>query len=461
MGNKNWKHKKNEKRKFYTNTKPGTFKKRHSEHKKKPHKAEPLPPIPDDLEGAFDLLIPDLKRAIGTSGYITPTPIQEQAIPHLNEGRDLLGCAQTGTGKTAAFVLPILQFLDTERRKSISGSPFVLIMAPTRELSAQIGDSIEKYGKYISIRHTVVFGGVGAQPQKDAMARGVHILVATPGRLLDLIEQKKIFLDKVEVFVLDEADRMLDMGFLPDIRRVIAKLPEERQTLFFSATMAPEVVSLAKTLVRDPIHITIEPEKPAVESIIQKVYFVDQPNKVDLLIDLLKDSDMDRVIVFTKMKHRANIVAEKLQNADITAAAIHGNKSQGARTKALADFKSGQVRVMVATDIAARGIDVRNISHVINFDLSDEPEVYIHRIGRTARAGAEGDAISFCTADDLSLLRGIERLMRKPVPQILEHRYHSEKARLGQGAAPKKNPRRGSGRTRGPPRRSYRGRGKR
>lgn len=399
---------------------------------------QPKPPVPDHLEGAFNSLIPDLKRAVAASGYVTPTPIQEQAIPHLIAGRDLLGCAQTGTGKTAAFTLPILQYLDENRRKSVKGLPRVLIVTPTRELSAQIGESIRDYGKFLKIRHTVIFGGVGQHPQVSSLSRGVDIVVATPGRLLDLMQQGHLSLEEVEVFVLDEADRMLDMGFLPDVRRIIAKLPAQRQTLFFSATLLPDVVSLARTLVKDPVHITIEPEKPTVECIVQKVYFVNTSSKINLLIMLLEDESLDRVIVFTRMKHRANQVAKKLVSAGISATAIHGNKSQTARTNALASFKTGQVRVMVATDIAARGIDVDSISHVINYDLPNEPETYVHRIGRTARAGAEGDAISFCAADERPYLKSIERLIHSSIPRVLDHRYHSGEALAGLTSGPGK-----------------------
>jgi len=453
------KNNKRNQRRYYRRSGAGTFKKHKANNPNKHPRFEPPPPVPEHLEGVFDTLIPDLKRACAAAEYDTPTPIQEQAIPHLVEGRDLLGCAQTGTGKTAAFVLPILQYLHTERRRPEKGLPRVLILAPTRELAAQIGDSIAKYGKFVNIKHTVIFGGVGQNPQTKALNSGVDILVATPGRLLDLMQQGYISFKNLEVFVLDEADRMLDMGFLPDIRKVIAKLPQKRQTLFFSATMAPNVVTLARTLVSDPVHITIEPGKPAVEFIEQKVYFVDQPVKIKLLIHLLRDNQLDRVLVFTRMKHRANIIARKLENSGISVIAIHGNKSQNARTKALADFKTGKARVMIATDIAARGIDVDSISHVINFDLPEEPEVYIHRIGRTARAGAEGDAISFCSAEELSDLRSIERLISQSIPKVLGHEYHSENAKAGCGisSSSKNNSkgRRGSGSRRQSPRRSF------
>jgi len=323
----------------------------------------------NDLNGVFGQLLPELGRAVSEAGYHTPSPIQEQSIPSLLEGRDMIGCAQTGTGKTAAFALPILQYLALGKKRPVSGKPRVLILAPTRELAAQIGDSIAKYGTHTKTTHTVIFGGVGQNPQVKAMRRGVHVLVATPGRLIDLMNQGLVNLSEVEIFVLDEADRMLDMGFIHDIKKVIAKLPKKRQSLFYSATMEGKVVELARTLVHDPAYVTIAPENPAVERIVQKVMFVDKKRKDELIVNLMSNKKLDRVIVFTQMKHVANKVARKLEGAGITAAAIHGNKSQTARTNALADFKAGKVRALVATDIAARGIDVDGISHVINYDM--------------------------------------------------------------------------------------------
>lgn len=389
----------------------------------------------------FAALLPELQKAVKEEGYLTPTPIQAQAIPPLLEGRDVLGCAQTGTGKTAAFVLPLLHYLTQHPKPHMPRKARVLILAPTRELAAQIGDSIRNYGRHVHIRHTVIFGGVGQGHQVSAMARGVDILVATPGRLLDLMNQGFIKLDAIEVFVLDEADRMLDMGFINEIRKVIHKLPAKRQSLFFSATLAPEVVQLARTLVHHPVHITIEPEKPTIELIEQKVMFVDKANKPVLLVSLLKDPAINRVIVFTQMKHAANKLSDKLKSSGIPSDAIHGNKSQGARTQALAGFKTGAVRVLVATDIAARGIDVDGITHVINYDLPNSPETYIHRIGRTARAGASGDAITFCCAEERDALRDIERLIRKPIPAEHHHAFHSETARLATGSAARPPPR--------------------
>ncbi len=376
--------------------------------------------------GAFERLIEPLQRALSDTGYETPTPIQEQSIPHLLEGKDILGCAQTGTGKTAAFTLPILQFLYQNGRRPVKGKPRVLILAPTRELAAQIDDSVRTYGKHMRVFHTVIFGGVSQVPQVKKLQQGLDILVATPGRLLDLMQQGHLSLDGVEVFVLDEADRMLDMGFLPDIRKVIAKLPDKRHSLFFSATLPDEVLKLAHTLVRNPVEITITPDQPTVEKIDQKVMFVGKRQKTKLLIKLLEEESLDKVIVFTRMKFMANRVADKLNRSGIKAMPIHGNKSQTARTNALDAFKRGDVRVLVATDIAARGIDVDNITHVINYDLPNEAETYVHRIGRTARAGAEGDAVSFCSVEERGYLRDIEKLIRQKIPVDRDHPFHGK-----------------------------------
>jgi len=392
--------------------------------------SRPVSPIViPEMSGAFAQLMPPLRRAVAGEGYKIPTPIQEQAIPHLLAGKDLFGCAQTGTGKTAAFTLPILQHLTELKRRTPSRSPRVLVLAPTRELAAQIGDSVRTYGRYLALTHTVIFGGVGQAAQVSALRRGVDILVATPGRLLDLMQQGFISLDAIEVFVLDEADRMLDMGFLPDVRKVIAKLPSRRQSLFFSATMEPEVVALASTMVHDAVSVRITPDAPTVDRIGQRVLFVDKSNKDDLLSSLISEQICERVIVFTQMKHMANRVVKKLSERGINAVAIHGNKSQNARTEALTHFKQGRIKVLVATDIAARGIDVDGISHVINYDLPIEAETYVHRIGRTARAGAEGNAISFCTASERGYLSRIERFIRRTVTVDTHHAYHSESAR--------------------------------
>ncbi len=388
-------------------------------------------------QGAFSTLIPEIQRAVAAEGYVTPTPIQEQCIPHLLDGRDLMGTAQTGTGKTAAFALPLLQRLSGNYRRPRKGTPRVLILAPTRELAAQIGESIGTYGRFLSLTHTVIFGGVNQSPQVKTLNRGVDILVATPGRLLDLMQQGFIHLKEVEVFILDEVDRMLDMGFIPDIKRVLAKIPAERQTLFFSATMAPKMVALANTMVRNPVQVSITPDKPAVERIAQKVLFVGKKNKDALLTYLLSDPQINKALIFTQMKHVANRVVAKLGAAGIHGSALHGNKSQAARTKALDGFKQGHFRVLVATDVAARGLDVDDITHVINYDLPVEAETYVHRIGRTARAGAGGDAISFCCAEDRSYLREIERLLGKPVPTEIGHAYHSDEAFRSSQPAPK------------------------
>ena len=388
-------------------------------------------------QGAFALLIPELQRAVEAEGYTSPTPIQEKCIQHLLDGRDLMGSAQTGTGKTAAFTLPLLQRLSNNSRRPHKGAPRALILAPTRELAAQIGESIRTYGRFLRISHTVVFGGVNQFRQVKALNRGVDVLVATPGRLLDLMEQGYIHLDEVEVFILDEVDRMLDMGFIPDIKRVLSEIPADRQTLFFSATLPPKIMELAQSMVRNPVQVTIAPDKPAVERIAQKVLFVGKKNKSALLVSLLNDQHIEKAIVFTQMKHAANKVVEKLLAAGIKATAIHGNKSQAARTKALAGFKRGQFRVLVATDVAARGLDVDDITHVINYDLPMEAETYVHRIGRTARAGANGDAISFCCAETRAYLRPIERLLGKPVPADMGHEFHCDDAFRSTAPPPK------------------------
>jgi ATP-dependent RNA helicase RhlE len=359
-------------------------------------------------------LIDPLLRAVHSEGYDTPTPIQQQAIPHVLAGRDVLGCAQTGTGKTAAFALPIIQRLLATPR---AGRPIrVLILAPTRELAAQIGESFDVYGKHTAIKQATIFGGVGQKAQTDALRRGVDVLVAAPGRLLDLMNQGYVRLDKVEIFVLDEADRMLDMGFIHDVKRVIAALPRQRQTLLFSATMPSEIQKLANDILHQPQYVEVTPVASTVEKIAQSVFMIPQKEKISLLRHLLADSSIKRVLVFTRTKHGANKVVDQLERNGIFAEAIHGNKSQNARERALAGFKDGSVRVLVATDIAARGIDVEEITHVIQYDLSHEPETYVHRIGRTARAGASGVAYAFCSDEERPLLRDIERLIRLHVP---------------------------------------------
>ena len=388
-------------------------------------------------------LIEPIHRAVRDDGSTTPTPIKERSIPSLLAGKDLLGCAQTGTGKTAAFTLPILQRLSQAQKFPSRNSPRALILAPTRELAAQIAQSIKVYGKYLRLASTVIFGGVGQGPQVHAMNRGVDVLVATPGRLLDLMNQGFVRLNEVEVFVLDEADRMLDMGFIPDIKKVIQRLPPKRQSLFFSATLEPAVIVLARTLVHDPVHVTIEPEKPTVDRIMQSTYFVNKEHKDPLLLKLLSDPAFKRVIVFTQMKHVANKVAMMLNHSQIRTEAIHGNKSQGARTASLEAFRRGRARVLVATDIAARGIDIDGVTHVINYELPNEPETYIHRIGRTARAGEQGHAISFCSANERDYLRMIEHLIRKPIAVVIDHPFHSDLAMRATGAAARPPPKGG------------------
>ena len=381
-----------------------------------------------DPEGVFEALIPEIRRAIAAEGYTSPTPIQEKCIPHLLAGRDIMGTAQTGTGKTAAFALPMLQRLYADRRAPVPGSPRALILAPTRELAAQIDESIGSYGRHLRLSHAVIFGGVNQARQTTALTRGTDILTATPGRLLDLMGQGFVRLERVEIFILDEVDRMLDMGFIPDIRRVLAHLPAERQTMFFSATMPRDMVDLAGTMVRNPVRVSISPEQPTVDLVSQKVLFVDKGNKDALLVSLLNDPEVSKALVFTRMKHTANKVVRKLQVNGIQGEAIHGNKSQAARTRSLEEFRRGRCRVLVATDLAARGLDVEDVSHVINYDMPLEAETYIHRIGRTARAGATGDALSLCTSEDGASLADIERLLGEPVPAEKEHAFHSEEA---------------------------------
>jgi ATP-dependent RNA helicase RhlE len=373
----------------------------------------------------FDLLEP-LLTAIKETGYTTPTPIQKAAIPPLLKGKDLLGCAQTGTGKTAAFALPILQNLTKNARTREPKHARALILTPTRELALQIHESFMTYGKNLRLKYAVVFGGVGQTPQVQSVAQGVDVLVATPGRLLDLIQQKHLRLDHLEVFVLDEADRMLDMGFIQPIRRVIQMLPKQRHNLFFSATMPKEIETLASTMLVDPVRVEVTPVSSTAELIQQSVMFVDKSAKKDLLRHVLKDSSFRRVIVFTRTKHGANKVVEVLSKNNITSAAIHGNKSQTARQNALENFRKGKVRVLVATDIAARGIDIDDISHVINFEIPNISESYVHRIGRTARAGASGKALSFCDAEEKAFLKDIEKIIGKPIPVDSDQPYHSE-----------------------------------
>jgi ATP-dependent RNA helicase RhlE len=374
-----------------------------------------------DVNVTFDQLglVPPLLRAVREAGYREPTPIQRDTIPPALRGRDVVGCAQTGTGKTAAFALPLLQLLDNR----VAEEPHIraLVLTPTRELAAQIDASFTTYGRHLELWHTVIFGGVKDGPQKAELDLGVDLLVATPGRLLDLMEQGVVRLDGVELFVLDEADRMLDMGFLPDVRRVTARLPARRQTLFFSATMPAEIRQLADGLLRDPVTVTEERVAEPVELVSQQLYFVDRDAKRELLIEVMQGAEVRRALVFSRTKHGANRIAKILDRAGVRVAAIHGNKSQGARTRALEGFRRGELTALVATDLAARGIDVDGITHVINFDLPNVPETYVHRIGRTARAGASGTAISFCEQEERPFLVDIERLIKQHIPRVLDH----------------------------------------
>jgi ATP-dependent RNA helicase RhlE len=368
-------------------------------------------------------LIEPILRAVQAEGYTSPTPIQERAIPFLLKGRDLMGCAQTGTGKTAAFAIPILQLLFEKRNPvAMKRQIAALIVTPTRELAIQISESFSAYGKYTALSHTVIYGGVSQHAQTNAL-KNVDILVATPGRLLDLIDQRFVSLQNIQFFVLDEADRMLDMGFVHDVKKIISKLPSKRQSLFFSATMPPEIKKLAGSILSDPVKIDIAPVVETTNLIKQSLYFVDKPNKKSLLIHLLKDKSIDSALVFTRTKHGADRVSRDLMKAGIKAAAIHGNKSQGARQDALNNFKNKRTRVLVATDLASRGIDVEHLSHVINYEIPNIPETYVHRIGRTGRAGINGVALSFCDAEEKEFLKDIYKLISKQIPVIGDHPF--------------------------------------
>ena len=368
-------------------------------------------------------LIEPLLRAIQEEGYTTPTPIQAESIPIVLQGKDLLGCAQTGTGKTAAFTLPILQLLvknkTGERRKKIRS----LIVTPTRELAIQIGESFNAYGRHTGLNCTVIFGGVGQGPQVTALRNGVDVVIATPGRLLDLMNQGPLSMREVEIFVLDEAERMLDMGFVNDVKKLLAVLPKKRQSLFFSATMPPEIVNLANTILFHPLKVSVTPVSSTVDIIDQSVYFVDKVNKNALLIELLKNTAIKTALVFTRTKHGADKVVNLLTKNNIKAEAIHGNKAQNARQRALSNFKAQTTRVLVATDIAARGIDVDDLAYVVNYEIPNIPETYVHRIGRTGRAGANGTAISFCDAEERAFLKDIEKLIAKKIPVIENHPF--------------------------------------
>lgn len=369
-------------------------------------------------------LIEPILRALKQEGYTQPTPIQAQAIPYILQQRDLLGCAQTGTGKTAAFSIPVLQLLYQQRQqhkeqKSIK----TLILTPTRELAIQIAESITAYGRFTGLKHTVIFGGVSQNPQVDALRRGVDILVATPGRLIDLMNQGYISLSHLKILVLDEADRMLDMGFVHDVKRIISKVPAKRQTLFFSATMPAEIQQLADSILNNPAKVEVTPVSSTADTIQQTIYFVDKADKRGLLQHVLKDQSIETVLVFTRTKHGADKVVKDLAKAGITAEAIHGNKSQNARQRALTNFKNRTTRVLVATDIAARGIDIDELTHVINYELPNVPETYVHRIGRTGRAGASGMALSFCDTEEKEFLKDIHKLIAKQIPVEEGHPY--------------------------------------
>ncbi len=368
-------------------------------------------------------IITPILQAVSQEGYTIPTPIQAQSIPLILEGKDLLGCAQTGTGKTAAFAIPILQLLMTEKSNEKKRKIRSLIVTPTRELAIQIDESFKAYGRHSGLISTVIFGGVGQNPQTNALQKGVDILIATPGRLLDLMNQGFISLKDIEIFVLDEADRMLDMGFIHDIKKLLAVLPRKRQSLFFSATMPPEISKLAATILVNPSQVSVTPVSSTVDIIQQQIYFVDKGNKNALLVEILKNSKIKTALVFTRTKHGADKIVKILLAHQIKAEAIHGNKAQNARQRALSNFKAQTTRVLVATDIAARGIDVDDLQFVINYDLPNIPETYVHRIGRTGRAGAEGTAISFCDAEEKEFLRDIEKLISKKITVIEDHPF--------------------------------------
>jgi ATP-dependent RNA helicase RhlE len=368
-------------------------------------------------------IIEPILKALHEEGYEIPTPIQAQSIPIILQGTDLLGCAQTGTGKTAAFAIPILQLLSENKTYVKTRKIRSLIVTPTRELAIQIGESFQAYGRHTGLKHTVIFGGVNQNPQTSSLRGGVDILIATPGRLLDLLNQKHLSLSNVEIFVLDEADRMLDMGFIHDVRKLLTVLPKKRQSLFFSATMPPEIVKLASTILFNPKKVSVTPVSSTVDIIKQYVYFVDKGNKNALLIDVLKDKDIKTALVFIRTKHSADKVVKILLKHNIKAEAIHGNKAQNARQRALANFKDQTTRVLVATDIAARGIDIDELEYVINYDIPNISETYVHRIGRTGRAGAKGTALSFCDAEEKAYLRDIEKLISKKIEDIGNHPF--------------------------------------
>lgn len=392
-------------------------------------------------------IIKPILDALNEEGYSTPTPIQQQAIPHILEGRDLLGCAQTGTGKTAAFAIPMLQLLAKPTSMESRGQRPIraLVLTPTRELAIQIQESFNAYGRHLRLRNLVVFGGVNQNPQVDALKRGIDILVATPGRLLDLMSQGHIRLNDIEIFVLDEADRMLDMGFVHDVKRIITKIPAKRQTLFFSATMPAEIQSLANSILSNPEKVEVAPVSSTADTIQQSLYYVAKENKKALLAHILADHDIETALVFTRTKHGADKVVKDLTRIGITAEAIHGNKSQNARQRALTNFKSRETRILVATDIAARGIDVDELTHVINYELPNVPETYVHRIGRTGRAGLSGTSFSFCDAEETGELKDIHKLIGKQIPVEQNHPYHTTFSGIFKRPAPAARPARNAG----------------
>lgn len=369
-------------------------------------------------------LIAPIQKALKEENYTAPTPIQAQAIPHLLKGRDILASAQTGTGKTAAFAIPILQQLAQDPTPHKGNRPIrALILTPTRELALQIGESMSVYGRFTGVKNTVIFGGVNQQKQTEALRRGVDILVATPGRLLDLMDQGFIRLDNIQYFVLDEADRMLDMGFIHDIRKVLARLPRRRQSLFFSATLPDTIVDLSRNILSDPVKVAVNPVSSTAETIQQYLYQTNKANKNELLLHILEDPDLDQVLLFSRTKHGADRICRTLNKKRIRAAAIHGNKSQNQRQNALRDFKEGKVRVLVATDIASRGIDIDQLRYVVNFDIPNEPETYVHRIGRSGRAGEEGVSISLCEPEENSYIKSIEKLIDQKIEQVADHPF--------------------------------------
>jgi ATP-dependent RNA helicase RhlE len=382
-------------------------------------------------------IIAPILKAVADEGYTHPTPIQEQSIPIVMEGKDLLGCAQTGTGKTAAFAIPILQLIHAKPKSAGIKKIKVLVLTPTRELAIQIAESFSVYGGNLGVNNLVIFGGVPQGAQVKALKAGIDILVATPGRLLDLIGQNFISLKDIEIFVLDEADRMLDMGFINDVKKVVARIPVKRQTLFFSATMPPEIQKLANTILVNPLKVEVTPVSSTAETIQQSLYFVDQKDKKKLLVHILQDKKIDRVLVFTRTKHGADKLVKDLHKANISAEAIHGNKSQNARQRALNNFKASHTRVLIATDIAARGIDIDDLTHVINYDLGDVPETYVHRIGRTGRAGNSGIAIAFCDAEERDNLKAIQKLIGFSIPLIEVHPFLPSNSEVVQFRAPK------------------------